>query len=67
MSRELSSLQALVIIIYSSQGYLYSSTVDFLAEDPMSLSYTWVLMLSGFIIPNIFIISSHIFVCNIYR
>merc|ERR1719219_1357237 len=24
-------------------------------------------MLSGFILPNIFIISSHIFVCNIYR
>ena len=51
----------------SSQGYLYSSTVDFLAVDPVSLSYTWVLMLSGFIFPNIFIISSHLFVCNIYR
>ena len=49
------------------EGYLYSSTVDFLAEDPLSLSYTWTLMLSGFIIPNILIISSHIFVCSLYR
>ena len=49
------------------QGYLYSSTVDFLAEDPASLSYTWLLMITGFILPNIFIISSHVFVCHIYR
>lgn len=51
----------------NGQGYLFSSTVDFLSLDLSSLTYTWLLMCLGWIFPNIFIIFSHIFVCLVYR
>ena len=55
------------VTILMVQGYLFSSTVDFLSLDLSSLTYTWLLMCLGWIFPNIFIISSHIFVCLVYR
>ena len=55
---------------YSSslfQGYLLSSSIDFLAMDSRSLSFTWFLMLVGWILPNILILSSHVIVITSYR
>ena len=49
------------------QGYLLSSTVDFLAVDSWSLSYIWLLMVVGWFLPNLLILSSHVIVILTYR
>ena len=49
------------------QGYLLSSSIDFLAMDSRSLSFTWFLMLVGWILPNFLILSSHVIVITSYR
>ena len=49
------------------QGYLLSSSVDFLATDTTSLSFVWLLMCVCYIIPNIVIFLSHIVVIVAYR
>ena len=49
------------------EGYLYSSTVDFLATSDTDMLYTWTLLLIGYIIPNIFIFLSHLTIITIYR
>ena len=41
------------------QGYLYSSTVDYLSTSQPALSYTWLLMAVGWLLPNIIILMAH--------
>ena len=55
------------VVLLFTQGYLLSSTVDFLAEDPASLSFIWLLMVVSYIIPNIIIFISHSVVIIAYR
>ena len=52
---------------HSLQGYLYSSTVDYLTTLQPDLSYTWLLMLLGWLLPNVLIIMSHATVVWVYR
>ena len=52
---------------YIYEGYLYSSTVDYLSTAQPSLSYTWLLMTIGWLLPNIIIIISHATVVIEYR
>ena len=52
---------------YMYEGYLYSSTVDFLATSETDMIYTWTLLVIGYILPNIFILLSHLTVILIYR
>ena len=54
-------------IPYYTQGYLYSSTVDYLTTLQPSLSYTWLLVTIGWLLPNIIIIISHATVVIEYR
>ena len=46
----------LYTIPYSTKGYLYSSTVDYLTTLQPSLCYTWLLITIGWLLPNILII-----------
>ena len=57
----------LYTIPYSTKGYLYSSTVDYLTTLQPSLCYTWLLMTIGWLLPNIIIIISHATVVIEYR
>ena len=52
---------------YIYEGYLYSSTVDYLTTLQPSLCYTWLLMTIGWLLPNIIIIISHATVVIEYR
>ena len=49
------------------EGYLYTSTVDFLAASETDMIYTWTLLVIGYIIPNILILLSHLAIVLIYR
>ena len=49
------------------QGYLYSSTIDYLTTLKPALSYTWLLMAIGWILPMMLIILSHATVVWVYR
>ena len=49
------------------QGYLYSSTVDYLTKLQPALSYTWVLMTIGWLLPNMVIAISHASLAIQYR
>ena len=49
------------------EGYLYSSTVDFLATSQTDMIYTWTLLVIGYILPNILILLSHLTIIHIYR
>ena len=35
------------------EGYLFSSTVDFLATSETDMIYTWTLLVIGYIVPNL--------------
>ena len=49
------------------EGYLYTSTVDFLATSETDMIYTWTLLVIGYILPNILILLSHLAIILIYR
>jgi hypothetical protein len=49
------------------QGYLYSSSIDYLTTLQPGLSYTWLLMTIGWLLPTILIILSHATVVATYR
>ena len=49
------------------QGYLYSSSIDYLTTLQPGLSYTWLLMAIGWLLPNMLIIMSHATVIATYR
>ena len=49
------------------QGYLYSSSIDYLAVDQSSVSYTWTLLVVGWLTPNVIILSSHALVICLYK
>ena len=49
------------------EGYLYSSTVDFMASSKKDMIYTWTLLVIGYILPNILILLSHLTIILIYR
>ena len=50
------------------QGYLYSSSIDYLTrDDPASTAYCWLLLLLAWGLPNILILASHILIIAIYR
>ena len=49
------------------EGYLYSSTVDFLATSETDMIYTWTLMVIGYIVPNLLILLSHLSIILAYR
>ena len=50
-----------------SQGYLYTSTVDYLTQDPAHISYIWILMVSGWMLPNIVMVTFHAMVIIAFR
>ena len=52
---------------YMYEGYLYSSTVDFLSTSQTDLVYTWVLLVIGYLLPNLLILLSHLAIIIIYR
>ena len=52
---------------YVYEGYLYSSTVDFLAASETDMIYTWTLLVIGYILPHILILLSHLVIIIIYR
>ena len=52
---------------YIYEGYLYSSTVDYLSTSLTDLSYTWMLMTMGWVLPNLLIMVSHASTVTIYR
>ena len=49
------------------EGYLYSSTVDFLSTSQTDLAYTWTLLVIGYVVPNLLILLSHLAIIIIYR
>ena len=49
------------------QGYLYTSTVDYLTQDPAHISYIWILMVSGWMLPNIVMVTFHAMVIIAFR
>ena len=49
------------------QGYLLSSTVDYLDTTQPGLAYTWILMAFAWIFPNSAIFCSHGIVVHLYR
>ena len=49
------------------EGYLYTSTVDFLATSETDMIYTWTLLVIGYIVPNILILLSHLAIITTYR
>ena len=49
------------------EGYLYSSTVNFLASSETDMIYTWTLLVIGYILPNILILLSHLTILLLYR
>ena len=50
------------------QGYLYSSSIDYLTrDDPASTAYCWLLLLLAWGLPNILILASHILIIAVYR
>ena len=49
------------------EGYLYTSTVDFLATSETDMIYTWTLLVIGYILPNILILLSHLTILLLYR
>ena len=49
------------------QGYLMSSTVDYLDSSQPGLSYTWLLMVLLWLLPNSAIFFSHGLVVYLYR
>ena len=54
--------------IYHAQGYLYSSSIDYLTrDDAASTAYCWLLLLLAWGLPNILILASHIIIVTIYR
>ena len=54
--------------IYHVQGYLYSSSIDYLTrDDAASTAYCWLLLLLAWGLPNILILASHILIVTIYR
>ena len=54
--------------IYYIQGYLYSSSIDYLTrDDAASTAYCWLLLLLAWGLPNILILASHILIVTIYR
>ena len=52
---------------YIYEGYLYSSTVDYMTTLQPALSYIWLLMAIGWILPNVLIVMSHATVIWVYR
>jgi len=52
---------------YVYEGYLYSSSIDYLALDEASVSYTWILLVVGWLTPNFIILSSHALVICLYK
>ena len=49
------------------EGYLFSSTVDFLATSEFDMIYTWTLLVIGYIVPNLLILLSHLSIILVYR
>ena len=50
-----------------SQGYLYTSTVDYLTQDPAHISFIWILMVTGWMLPNIVMVTFHAMVIIAFR
>ena len=46
---------------------MFSATIDYIATDDMSVSYTWILMVTGWLVPNFIIMSSHLCIIGLYR
>ena len=49
------------------QGYLVSSTIDYLSQAMGPLSYTWVLAIIGWLGPTLVMVYSHIIINNHHR
>ena len=49
------------------QGYLYTSTVDYLTQDPAHISFIWILMVTGWMLPNIVMVTFHAMVIIAFR
>ena len=52
---------------YTDQGYLVSSTIDYLSPGPGPLSYTWVLAIIGWLGPTMVMVHSHVIINNHHR
>ena len=52
---------------YIYEGYLYSSIVDYPTTLQPALSYIWLLMAVGWILPNVLIVMSHATIIWVYR
>ena len=50
-----------------SQGWLVSSTIDYLSSDSGSLSFTWVLATIGWLGPTLVMVYSHVIINNHHR
>ena len=55
------------ILLMKFQGYLMTSTVDYMATDPHSLLFCWILLILGYVLPNVTIFFSHISINSLYR
>ena len=49
------------------QGYIYTSTVDYLSHDKTDRLFIWILMVTGWILPNIAMIFFHFLVVTTFR
>ena len=52
---------------YVYEGYLYSSSIDYLDPAPSATSYTWTLLGVGWVLPNLALASSHTLIICLYK
>ena len=67
LQRDLNVSKCLHYPFIISQGWLVSSTIDYLSSDFGSLSFTWVLAIMGWLGPTLLMVYSHVIINTHHR